>query len=68
MNTKLNYNVDLNTLQNVDKAPTTEDADKAIDIQAKLGNILANRQPMSPGAGAQVVPAASNQGFGRTNQ
>ena len=66
MNTKLNYNVDLNSLKSANKAPTAEDADKAIGIQSKLGNILANRQPQNPGQGAQVAPANSNQGFGRT--
>jgi hypothetical protein len=61
---KLNYSVDLNSINN---SPSVKDADRAIDIQSKLGNILANRQPMNPGQGAQVAPAASNDGFGRTN-
>ena len=67
----MNINFDWNKITENAKRVADEDnvkeADRAIDIQSKLGNILANRQPMNPGQGAQVAPAASNDGFGRTN-
>lgn len=65
MNTKLNYSVDLDSLKN---NPNVQDADRAIGIQSKLGNILANRQPMNPGNSAQSAMPNQNAGFGRTNQ
>jgi len=65
MKTKLNYTVQpgIQAKEATEAAPA-KDAERAIGIQAKLGQILGNRQPKPVGPLPQTE---QKTGYGRTN-
>lgn len=62
----LNYSIDTNNMPK--KGNDYSNSLISLSKQAVINNALATRMPSNPNAASQPAAAASNNGWGRTNQ